>query len=65
MARRAIILAVQRQPDANTVAVVDAVKAMLPAFQNELPAAATLETAQRPLDLDPRRGRATSSSRWR
>src|SRR4051794_12044488 len=41
---RAIILAVQRQPDANTVAVVDAVKKMLPEFQNELPAAATLET---------------------
>ena len=41
---RAIILAVQRQPDANTVAVVDAVKAMLPSFQNELPAAASLET---------------------
>ena len=40
----AIILAVQRQPDANTVAVVDAVKAMLPSFQNELPAAASLET---------------------
>ena len=43
-ARRAIILAVQRQPDANTVAVVDAVKAMLPSFQSELPAAASLET---------------------
>ena len=41
---RAIILAVQRQPDANTVAVVDRVKAMLPAFRNELPAAASLET---------------------
>jgi len=41
---RAIILAVQRQPDANTVAVVDRVKEMLPTFQNALPAAATIET---------------------
>jgi hydrophobe/amphiphile efflux-1 (HAE1) family protein len=34
---RAILLAVYRQPDANTVEVVDRVKAMLPAIQNELP----------------------------
>ncbi len=34
---RAILLAVFRQPDANTVEVVDRVKAMLPAIQNELP----------------------------
>ncbi|MBL6612965.1 MAG: efflux RND transporter permease subunit [Reyranella sp.] len=34
---RAIILAVFRQPDANTVEVVDRVKAMLPAIQIELP----------------------------
>jgi HAE1 family hydrophobic/amphiphilic exporter-1 len=42
-ASRAIILAVQRQPDANTVAVVDKVKAMLPSFRQSLPAAASLE----------------------
>jgi len=35
---RAIILAVQRQPDANTVQVVDAVKALLPQIRGELPA---------------------------
>jgi HAE1 family hydrophobic/amphiphilic exporter-1 len=40
---QAIILAVQRQPDANTVAVVDKVKAMLPSFRQSLPAAASLE----------------------
>jgi HAE1 family hydrophobic/amphiphilic exporter-1 len=34
---RGIILAVYRQPDANTVEVVDRVKAMLPAIQVELP----------------------------
>src|SRR6185369_9921340 len=34
---RAIVLAVYRQPDANTVEVVDRVKAMLPAIQAELP----------------------------
>src|SRR4051812_28679122 len=33
---RALVLAVQRQPDANTVDVVDRVKAMLPKFQEEL-----------------------------
>jgi len=38
----AVVLAVQRQPDANTVAVVDKVKAMLPAFEEQLPAAASL-----------------------
>lgn len=34
---RAIVMAVQRQPDANTVAVVDRVKALLPAFRAQLP----------------------------
>ena len=38
----AVVLAVQRQPDANTVEVVDSVKAMLPAFSEQLPAAASL-----------------------
>ena len=50
---RAIIMAVQRQPDANTVDVVDKVKAMLPSFQDQMPAAAEHQAAQRPLDLDP------------
>jgi HAE1 family hydrophobic/amphiphilic exporter-1 len=40
---RAIILAVQRQPDANTVDVVDRVKAMLPSFSEQLPAAAGIK----------------------
>src|SRR3954467_6161249 len=34
--KRALVLAVQRQPDANTVDVVDRVKTMLPKFQEEL-----------------------------
>lgn len=38
----AILLAVQRQPDANTVDVVDRVKTMLPSFVDQLPAAASL-----------------------
>ncbi|SEG66659.1 efflux RND transporter permease subunit [Bosea lathyri] len=38
----AVVLAVQRQPDANTVEVVDKVKAMLPAFSEQLPAASSL-----------------------
>ncbi|GGI18010.1 efflux RND transporter permease subunit [Oxalicibacterium faecigallinarum] len=33
-----IVLAVQRQPNANTVAVVDAVKAQLPLFREQMPA---------------------------
>jgi len=35
---RAIVLLVQRQPNANTVEVVDAVRKMLPRFQSQLPA---------------------------
>ncbi|RVB25954.1 efflux RND transporter permease subunit, partial [Mesorhizobium sp. M7A.F.Ca.CA.002.10.1.1] len=40
---RAIIMAVQRQPDANTVDVVDKVKAMLPSFKDQMPAAADIK----------------------
>ena len=40
---RAIILAVYRQPDANTVEVVDRVKAMLPAIQSELPSGVDIQ----------------------
>ena len=39
---RSIVLAVQRQPDANTVEVVDRVKAMLPRFETQLPASIRL-----------------------
>ncbi len=39
---RAIILAVQRQPDANTVQVVEKVKAILPDLEQQIPAAAEL-----------------------
>ncbi|WP_410497405.1 efflux RND transporter permease subunit [Chitinibacter sp. S2-10] len=35
---RSIILAVQRQPGANTVATVDAIKAMLPKLKSQMPA---------------------------
>ncbi|KAI1693854.1 acrB/AcrD/AcrF family domain-containing protein [Ditylenchus destructor] len=41
---RAIVLAVQRQPDANTVKVVDSVKAMLPRFSAQLPASVQMST---------------------
>ncbi len=34
---RSIVMAIQRQPDANTVEVVDRIKAMLPQFRDELP----------------------------
>jgi HAE1 family hydrophobic/amphiphilic exporter-1 len=39
---RSITLAVQRQPNANTVQVVDAVRAMLPRFAAQLPASVSL-----------------------
>ncbi|MCQ8783410.1 efflux RND transporter permease subunit [Mangrovibrevibacter kandeliae] len=41
--KRAIVLAVQRQPDANTVAAVDAVKARLPALQEEIPSSVRID----------------------
>src|SRR5271154_3138805 len=40
--QRSIILAIQRQPDANTVQVVDSIKGLLPVFEAELPAAVKL-----------------------
>src|SRR5437867_1152041 len=39
---RSITLAVQRQPNANTVDVVDRVRAMLPRFQAQMPASVSL-----------------------
>jgi hydrophobic/amphiphilic exporter-1 (mainly G- bacteria), HAE1 family len=41
---RAINLAIYRQPDANTIAVVDAVKAKLPEFRAQVPGAINIET---------------------
>jgi HAE1 family hydrophobic/amphiphilic exporter-1 len=38
----AIMLAIQRQPDANTVEVVDAIKALVPVFEAQLPASIQL-----------------------
>src|SRR5580765_4693532 len=35
--QRAIVLAIQRQPGTNTIAVTDSVKNLLPVFENELP----------------------------
>ncbi|MGH6967987.1 MAG: efflux RND transporter permease subunit [Stellaceae bacterium] len=39
---RSIILGVQKQPDANTIEVVDSIKHLLPVFEAQLPAAAEL-----------------------
>jgi HAE1 family hydrophobic/amphiphilic exporter-1 len=41
---RAIVLAIQRQPDANTVEVVDLVRAKLPQFRAQVPASIRMET---------------------
>jgi hydrophobic/amphiphilic exporter-1 (mainly G- bacteria), HAE1 family len=40
---RAIVLAIQRQPDANTVAVVDSVRERLPTFRSQVPAAIEMQ----------------------
>jgi HAE1 family hydrophobic/amphiphilic exporter-1 len=40
---RAIVLAVQKQPDANTVAVVDSVKERLPSYRAQVPASIRME----------------------
>ena len=40
---RSVVLAIQRQPDANTVAVVDSVKERLPAYRSQIPAAINME----------------------
>ncbi|TXI23157.1 MAG: efflux RND transporter permease subunit, partial [Roseateles sp.] len=41
---RSIVLAIQRQPDANTVQVVDKVKAMLPRYAAQMPASVEMRT---------------------
>jgi HAE1 family hydrophobic/amphiphilic exporter-1 len=40
---RAIVVAVQRQPDANTVEVVDAVRALLPSVRDSMPPTAKID----------------------
>jgi HAE1 family hydrophobic/amphiphilic exporter-1 len=39
---RSVILAIQRQPGTNTVEVVDAIKRLLPAFREQMPASVSL-----------------------
>ena len=41
--RRSIVLAIQRQPDANAVAAVDAVKSRLPTFRAQVPASINMD----------------------
>jgi HAE1 family hydrophobic/amphiphilic exporter-1 len=41
---RAVVLAIQRQPDANTVEVVDLVKSKLPQFRAQVPPSIRMET---------------------
>jgi HAE1 family hydrophobic/amphiphilic exporter-1 len=40
---RGIVLAVQRQPDANTVAVIDRIRDLLPAYKSQLPGGMKLD----------------------
>jgi HAE1 family hydrophobic/amphiphilic exporter-1 len=41
--QRSIVLGIQRQPDANTVEVVDAIKAKMPGFRAQVPASIDLQ----------------------
>jgi hydrophobic/amphiphilic exporter-1 (mainly G- bacteria), HAE1 family len=41
--RRAIVLAIQRQPGTNTIEVVDSIKKLLPTFRAQLPASVNLD----------------------
>src|SRR5579864_6956447 len=41
---RAVVLAIQKQPGTNTVAVVDNINALLPTFRDQMPAAVRLDT---------------------
>jgi hydrophobic/amphiphilic exporter-1 (mainly G- bacteria), HAE1 family len=40
---RSIVLAIQRQPGTNTIAVTDAIKQLIPVFKNELPPAVKMD----------------------
>ena len=42
--RSSILLQIRRQPDANTVAVIDAIRALLPRLETELPSSVTIKT---------------------
>ena len=42
--QRAVVLAIQRQPDANTVEVVDSVRAKLPQFRAQVPPSINMDT---------------------
>src|SRR5437588_10040044 len=41
--RRSVTMTIQRQPGSNTVAVVDAVRALMPQFREQLPASVNLD----------------------
>ena len=59
--RRAITLQVQRQPGTNIIEVTDAVRALLPALEAQLPPSVHLSIRAGSLDEHPRRRSATSS----
>ena len=50
-----------RQPGSNTIEVTDAIRALLPAFEAQLPPSVHLDVRAGPLDEHPRGVHATSS----
>ncbi len=63
-ANPAIVLAVQRQPDANTVAVVDAIRAKLPEIAGGAAGGRAYQHHERRLGLDQGGGRRMCRARW-
>ena len=62
---RAVVLAIYRQPVANTVAVVDAVRAQLAELSRAGSGRDQSRRAERPLAVDPRLGRRRPVHAWR
>ena len=54
--KRAVLLAVMKQPGANVIDTVDRIKAMLPQLQAAIPPAVKVDVRQRPDDDDPSLG---------
>ncbi len=53
--QRSIILNVQKQPDANTVEVIDEIRKLLPTFEQVLPPTIKHQHSVRPFRVDPRK----------
>ncbi len=62
--KRAIVLAIQRQPGTNTVEVVDEIRKLLPQFRAQIPPGIDVEVLYDRSESHPRRPCTTWSSPW-